>query len=131
MIGADEDQYLASSKMSSRLISFPDGIPRHINLTNWHWEVLRRLHADKGWPEYEIPNAAFDEARQTCNDPTMFEQQLRHWLQLIIEASMADVIRPGEWNVANEPFPSTKPPINLRQVFSQVAVAPLFHPSAD
>jgi len=124
MVGADEAQYLASSQRSSRLISFPDGIPRHINLTHWHWEVLDRLHTDKGWPTYEIPKAAFEETCQTCNNPTMFEQELRRWFELIIEASMADVIRPDKWVVANEPFPATRPPISLRQIFSLAAAEP-------
>lgn len=74
--GADEAHYLSASKETSRLIRFPDGISRHITLSNWHWEVLDRLHK-KGWAEHDLPKLAYENALEGITYPDDFEKQIR------------------------------------------------------
>ena len=104
MTGADEAHYLSVSKESSRLIAFPDGISRHLTLKNWHWEVLDKLHTDKGWPKDEIPMLAFEHALEGVTHPTDFEKQLRLSFLMFIEENMAYVMSPDDWSAANERF---------------------------
>ena len=103
MIGADKAHFLCVSKESSRLLDFPDGISRHITLKSWCWEVLDRLHNDKGWSKSEIPNLAFEHAIEGVIHPEDFEKQLRFSFKLFIEINMAYVMLPNE-STANERF---------------------------
>lgn len=58
MTGADEADYRHITGMQSRTITFPDGLPRHITLTNWEWEVFDREHAETAPFEF-LPQAAW------------------------------------------------------------------------
>lgn len=45
MTGADEADYLSIIGLQSRTVMFPDGLERHITLSNWEWEVFDREHS--------------------------------------------------------------------------------------
>lgn len=102
MTGADEAHYFSISQMQSRLVMFPDHQPRHFTLKSWHWEVLDRLHKDKGWPQDQIPALAFQHAQEFCSDPALFEDQLRRSFLMFIEENMAYVMVPTDWLIANQ-----------------------------
>lgn len=104
MTGADEAHYLSASKKSSRLIRFPDGVSRHITLSKWHWEVLDRLHKDKGWNRNTIPEAAYEHALDGDTYPDDFEKQIRLSFKLILKCAMPDVMSEKDWTVSNERF---------------------------
>jgi hypothetical protein len=104
MIGADEAHYLSVSEESARLIDFPDGIPRHMTLSKWHWEVLDKLHKDKGWAKDEIPKLAYEHALDGVTYPDDFEKQLRLSFKLLIKCAMADVMIEKDWSVTNQRF---------------------------
>ena len=121
MTGADEAHYRFISKTSSRLVNFPDNVPRHITLSNWHWEVVDRLQKEQGWKEDQIPTAAFEHVVETCAEPGLFEDDLRLWFRLIIEASMPDFTGSGERVVANERFLPAPARRRLAEIFSLAA----------
>jgi len=104
MTGADDAHYGRISQTSSRLVHFPDGVARYITMTNWHWEVLDRLHTEKGWDTSAIPAAALEAAHDYCSDPALFENQLRRSYRMLLEASMAYVMKPNDWTIANQRF---------------------------
>src|SRR5437868_6147367 len=91
LTGADEANYLKNSKKNSRLLPFPDGISRHITLSNWHWEVLDRLY-DKGWTIDEIPSLAYEHALKFITTPNEFENEIRDSFKRILKAAMPDVM---------------------------------------
>jgi hypothetical protein len=56
LTGGDEESYRATTRLSSRLIAFPDGLTRHITLRDWEWNVYDWLYAEfrsVGWPAPE------------------------------------------------------------------------------
>lgn len=107
LTGADEAHYLSASKETSRLIRFPDGISRHITLTNWHWEVLDRVHKN-GWARHEIPKLVYEHATEFATNSIDFEEQIRDSFKRILKAAMPDVMTEEKWNISNERFPINK-----------------------
>lgn len=104
MTGADEAHYLSTSEKSSRILTFPDGKARHITLKNWHWDVLDKLHEDKGWPTTEIPSMAFQVAdRYHPERGAEFEECLRWGISFLIKLNMAYVMREDDdWPASND-----------------------------
>ncbi len=125
MIGADESRYLAISQLASRLVTFPDGVSRHLTLSRWHWEALDRLQSERGWTPYDAPETALEHAETFCSrrQPAAFEAQLRRSFRLMIEAGMVDLTPAGGREVANQPLRawSERPPIQLVQLFTRAA----------
>jgi hypothetical protein len=111
----------AALSKTSRLIAFPDGTARIITLEQRHWTALDRLHERGIWPADEPATRVLDHVHTCMSDPVQLESQIRYWFKLVIQDAMADVATVGG-RAANEPLLSTKPLINLRQVFSRAAV---------
>lgn len=122
MTGGDEAHRLASSALASRLVSFPDGIARHITLSNWHWEALDRLRTT--WPDYDLTGMAFERAQKYSKEPHIFEDELRDRIRGMIKAAMPDVMSFGRREVANEPFPSHWARGLLVKAFADAAANP-------
>lgn len=94
----------AAVAYTSRLIPFPDGLPRFISLELRHWIALDRLHERNIWPADE-PAATVLKNVHTCTpDPVQLEASIHYWFQLLIQAGMADVATVGG-AAANEPLP--------------------------
>ena len=104
MQGADEAHYLQASQNVPRLIEFPDGICRHINLSKWQWEVFDRLITDKGWSKEELPVAAFELALEGMTYPDDFEKQLRHSFELFIRENMSYVMAEEDVQPSNDEY---------------------------
>ena len=84
LTGADKAHYLNATGLSSRVVRFPDGITRHVTLTNWEWEVVD-WHTDvEGWPRSALPELAYQHATEFCKDPSLFEDQIRRSFSFII-----------------------------------------------
>src|SRR5690242_12840778 len=87
MTGADEADYRHITGMQSRTITFPDGLSRHITLTNWEWEVYDREHAETAPFEF-LPQAAWRGAHRvwlvlTFNDTASPQRRTTDPLRLI------------------------------------------------
>lgn len=125
MTGADEASYLASRKLSSRLIPFPDGISRHITLEQKFWDTVDRLCAAEGWrlDDFTKPVLVLAEQRRVkwSESFTDFEDVLRQEFQGFIQATMPFLLGPKEWAIANEPF---SPARSLTLLFNAAAEWP-------
>ena len=67
MARISETNYRNVIGFQSRIILFPDGVARHITLSNWEWEVYDRTHKESGseyLPEgpYRLSSSGFDRA---------------------------------------------------------------------
>ena len=89
MTGADEAHYLNAVGLSSRVVWFPDGVSRHLTLRNSQWDVLDRLSKNMGWPQSDIPELAFQLAKEFCTDPAVFEQELRDSFARVLKVAAA------------------------------------------
>jgi hypothetical protein len=56
--GGGTDHHDSMVGLQSRIVFFPDNIPRHITMTNWQWEVYDRTHAEIG--VHYLSGAAFE-----------------------------------------------------------------------
>lgn len=92
--------------MQSRVLVFPDGLPRHFTFSNWHWEVFDRAMANDDMapiPEMVWLHAhqmflldsffmAAGPVNQGQEVSTCFEEQLRAGLKRGIECTMPRVM---------------------------------------
>ena len=88
LTGVDRAHYLNATGLSSRVVRFPDGITRHITLTNWEWEVVDWHSVVQGWPQNALPELAFQHAAEFCKEPSLFEEQIRRSFAAIIREGM-------------------------------------------
>ena len=70
----------SATRMSTRLITFPDGITRHITLPGWQWAALDRFdREDVLLSSKKIIAMAFEAAQADTRYPDEpFEETLRH-----------------------------------------------------
>jgi hypothetical protein len=104
MIGVGESHYPSISEKSSRILTFPDGKARLLTLKNWYWEVLDKLHKEKGWPTTEIPAMAFQVAdRHHPKHDAEFEECLRWGVSFLIKLNMGYIMREDmDWSIGND-----------------------------
>jgi len=88
LTGVDKAHYLNATGLSSRVVQFPDGMARHITLTNWEWEVVDWHTVVEGWATNALPELAFQHATEFCNDSSLFEEQIRRSFSSIIREGM-------------------------------------------
>ena len=88
LTGIDSAHFLNATGLSSRLICFPDGINRHVTLTNWEWEVVDWHTVVEGRPQDALPELAYQHATEFCKDPSQFEEQIRRSFSAIIREGM-------------------------------------------
>ena len=74
----------SATKSTTRLVTFPDGITRHITLPGWQWAVLDRFDRDGSVVSAaRIVEMAFESAQEDSNCPEEpFEQKLRYHLSV-------------------------------------------------
>ena len=60
MTGADEAHRNQANAQASRTLLFPDGLVRHITLTNWQWDVADWLQREAGWSPEAVPRIAYE-----------------------------------------------------------------------
>lgn len=115
MTGADEAHYRSAMERQSRAIVFPDGLSRHVTLTNWQWEAFDRAqeqvgstwlvtaiyrHALRRWLKESFRDAAdsVDAGARAADThgPARFERRLRHSLHRMIHVAMPSVTGCGE-----------------------------------
>lgn len=103
MTGADEAAYQSMVGLSSRVMTFPDGLARHITLSNREWNVVDWLEHEAGWLPQDLPELCFSHAltfwfNETFNraahaapadERRQFEEQLIRSLRSHIRVSMA------------------------------------------
>jgi hypothetical protein len=93
--GIDEAHYLAVTATRARVFPFPDGLTRHITLKNWQWEVLDRLQRDHGYPPDGISDAALKLAAEFCENPALFEAEVRKGFAGMLRINMAECMGYG------------------------------------
>src|ERR1700691_2895843 len=74
----------SATRTSTRLITFPDRITRHITLPGWQWAVLDRFDRDSSLVSAaRIVALAFEAAQCDPNHPEEpFEEKLRYHLSV-------------------------------------------------
>ena len=74
----------SATQTSTRLITFPDGLTRHITLPGWQWAVLDRFDRDGSLVSgARIVALAFEAAQCDPNYPEEpFEEKLRYHLSV-------------------------------------------------
>jgi hypothetical protein len=103
LTGADGAHYRVITGFSSRLIRFPDGITRHITLRNWEWEVADRVQRKNGWYDVGLPALAFEHAVDLCDDPALFDHQLRRSIASLLRVNMLRSMD-YQYSVANDQY---------------------------
>lgn len=106
MTGLNEAYFLRASKKTSRLIRFPDGVSRHITLSEWQWEVFDRLIKYKNWQVGELAREAYNLTVDLCNHQERFEEELRYAFEAFIKDNMYFVMSEDDknWTSSNERF---------------------------
>jgi hypothetical protein len=88
MTGADGAHYLSATAETARLVPFPDGVTRHIVLTNWQWQIFDTWTRD-GWRMpplvLEMVSAVIEELGPLVN----YEEEVRLALHSLIREAMA------------------------------------------
>ena len=108
MTGADSAHYREAARRTSRLVLFPDGVSRLINLTGWQWDVLADWHGRTGWYRERLLEQALQIARLVgeAHGADEFELDVRIALVAMIEGSKRDCLPvsldPANQNETNE-----------------------------
>ena len=77
---------LSAAKQSARLITFPDGVTRHITLPGWQWAVLDRFDREDSFTSAaRIIEIIFETAKEDSRYPEeSFEEKLRYHISVCL-----------------------------------------------
>jgi hypothetical protein len=86
LTGADEASYRTANRRSSRLMAFPDGMPRCITLTAWQWQVFDWLEESGRYAEGEIAQRSYASAMRWCPESVLQVVRPTGWQHLPVPA---------------------------------------------
>lgn len=103
MTGADGAHYQKSMAVTSRLVRFPDGITRLINLTGWEWETFVLWPEKTGWYSDRLLEESLEIAGILRDEDgsTTFEEDVRQAFVALLRGQMVRCID-IEFEPANE-----------------------------
>ena len=81
----------SATKSTTRLVTFPDGITRHITLPGWQWSVLDRFdREDVLLSSEKIIAMVLEGAKEDSRFPDEpFEETIRHHLSVCLKEGVA------------------------------------------
>jgi hypothetical protein len=91
MSGADTAHYRDATAITSRLVWFPDGVQRHIALTNRQWEVFDNWPGQVGQRHPRLAERTIELVQEMATRfgrPAHYEREIRLCLAALIRAGM-------------------------------------------
>jgi hypothetical protein len=90
MTGLSDADYQLVTQFSSRLVTFPDRIARHITLSNLEWKALDDCLHQHNLIASHFSEIAFESTQAFCEAPVFFEETLRRRFSNMARIAMMD-----------------------------------------